>query len=361
MVTKINNPVCSFNEWDRLEETIVGRLENAMFPSWDYILKNTIPTEALPFYEDLFSMKGKPVPDAIIDKANEDLEQFIAILKREGVTVHQPDVFEFSKKFSSPFWNVESGVSTANPRDVFFVVGNLIIECPMADRGRYFEMFPYRNILNSLFLRGAKWISAPKPMLKDSLYNNYSRLANGFSINEEEITFDAADFVRCDNHIIGQLSHVTNSKGVKWLESVLGEEYKIHLIDTACPEALHIDTTIMPLNENTLLVNAAFLNPQKIPTFFKDWNIIIAPKPHSFTTTVGNYKIVSDWMSMNMLSLDSKTVIVEEKQKAMIQTLKKAGFSVIPCPFENYYLFGGSFHCATLDLRRKCNLKSKSK
>lgn len=358
MNTKINNCVNSFNEWDRLEEVIVGRLENAMFPSWDYILKNSIPPEALPFYEDLFSMKGNPVPDEIIEKANEDLEKFISILKSEGIIIHQPNIFDFSKDFSSPFWKVKNGVSTANPRDVFFVVGDLIIECPMADRGRYFEMFPYRNILNDLFIRGAKWISAPKPMLKDSLYNNYTRLDNSFSISEEEITFDAADFVRCGNNIIGQLSHVTNKKGIKWLESILGEKYKIHIIDTACPEALHIDTTIMPLNNKTLLVNEQFLNPNDIPDFFKDWKIIIAPKPHSFTTTVGNYKIVSDWMSMNLLSIDSKTVIVEEKQKTLIQTLKEEGFRVISCPFENYYLFGGSFHCATLDIRRNHNNQS---
>lgn len=348
---KTVSKVFSSNEWDKLEEVIVGRLDNAMFPGWDYILKNTIPHDALHHYEELFSMKGKAVQPEIIEKASEDLEKFITILKSQGVTVQRPDIFDFSKGFSTPDWTVSSGVSSANPRDVFFVVDDLIIECPMADRGRYFEMFPYRTILKNLFLNGAKWIAAPRPMLRDGLFNDFKSDPPGFSVNNDEITFDAADFVRCGDTLVGQLSHVTNIMGVKWLRSVLGQK-EVVLIDTKCPEALHIDTTIMPLNRSTLLVNPEFVDTRRLPDFFRDWDIIIAPKPFSFTTTVGHYRIVSDWMSMNVLSIDDKTVIVEEKQKGMISTLKKKGFGVIPCPFENYYLFGGSFHCATLDIRR---------
>ncbi len=67
-----------------------------------------------------------------------------------------------------------------------------------------------------------------------------------------------------------------------------------------------------------------FLSIDSIPNYFKDWKIIEAPpRPYGFTTQIGSYKVVSDWMSMNMLSLDVKTVIVEEKQISMIQTLKK--------------------------------------
>ncbi len=343
----------SSNEWDRLEEVVVGQVENARFPSWDYILKNTIPTEALHLYEDIFSMKGLPIPQEIIDKADEELEVFITILKREGVKIHRPDVFDFSQQIKTPFWAVDSQVSNANPRDILLILGNTVIECPMADRGRYFEVFSYRKILYDLFQRGAKWISAPKPILGDSLFYNFELPTNQFSVNDEEITFDAADFIRCDKHLIGQLSHVTNMKGMEWLQSILGNDYTIHLIDTACSQALHIDTTVTALNSNTLLVNTDFLNPDGLPAYFKNWKIIEAPRPYAFTTQIGSYKVVSDWMSMNMLSLDEKTVIVEEKQKSMIQTLKKEGFSVITCPFENYYIFGGSFHCATLDIKRK--------
>ena len=38
--------------------------------------------------------------------------------------------------------------------------------------------------------------------------------------------------------------------------------------------------------------------------------------------------------------------------------LKEHGFEPIPCPFRNNYKFGGSFHCATVDVRRRGTLQS---
>lgn len=344
--------VDSHTEWDLLEEVIVGRVENARFSSWDFITKNTIPREALHYYEKIFSMKGKPVPEEIIEKANHDLSIFISILEAEGVKVRRPELFDFSKSFSTPHWSVDGGVSSANPRDVFLVVGNLIIECPMADRGRYYEALPYRKLLKDLFSAGARWVAAPKPILSDELYVDDGEEC-AFSINDLELVFDAADFVRCGKDIIGQLSHVTNNLGVEWLQKVLGSGYKIHLITSKCSTALHIDTTLMPLAPGKLLINPEFVDEEGLPEFVKGWDIIVAPKPETFSTLVGDYRVVSDWMSMNILSLDKKRVIVEEKQKAMIKTLKAHGFEPIPCPFESYYIFGGSFHCATLDIRRR--------
>ncbi len=345
----------SSTEWDVLEEIIVGRVEGAMFPSWDRILRNTIPKKALPDYDAQFSKKGTPIPDYIIEKANIALEKFIALLKYEGVKVRRPNLFDFQQKFSTPLWNVESGVSCANPRDIFLVINNCIIECPMADRGRYFEVFPYREILKDLCNNGWNWVSAPKPTLDEALYSVSASEEYPYSITEFEPTFDGADFVRCGKDIIGQMSHVTNGFGIKWLQNFLGAEYKIHAIKSKCPEALHIDTTIAPLAQGKLLVNPEFIDFNSLPNFFDNWEIIEAPKPDSFITEIGEYRVVSDWMSINVLSLDDKRVIVEEKQKSLIKTLKDKGFEAIPCAFEDYYIFGGSFHCATLDICRKIN------
>lgn len=345
----------SSTEWDVLEEIIVGRVEGAMFPSWDRIFRNTIPKNALPDYDAQFAKKGTPIPDYIIEKANIALEKFIDLLKSEGVKVRRPNLFDFQQKFSTPLWNVESGVSCANPRDIFLVINNCIIECPMADRGRYFEVFPYREILKYLCNNGWNWISAPKPTLDEALYSVSASEEYPYSITEFEPTFDGADFVRCGKDIIGQMSHVTNGFGIKWLQNFLGAEYKIHLIKSKCPEALHIDTTIAPLAQGKLLVNPEFIDFNSLPNFFDNWEIIEAPKPDSFITEIGEYRVVSDWMSINVLSLDDKRVIVEEKQKSLIKTLKDKGFEPIPCPFEDYYIFGGSFHCATLDICRKTN------
>ena len=42
----------------------------------------------------------------------------------------------------------------------------------------------------------------------------------------------------------------------------------------------------------------------------------------------------------------------------MIEFLEAEGLEVIPCPFRNNYKFGGSFHCATVDIRRRGVLES---
>lgn len=57
------------------------------------------------------------------------------------------------------------------PRDILLVVGNEIIECPMAWRSRFFEYRAYRSLMKEYFLKGAKWTTAPKPQMSDELYD----------------------------------------------------------------------------------------------------------------------------------------------------------------------------------------------
>ena len=68
--------------------------------------------------------------------------------------------------------------------------------------------------------------------------------------------------------------------------------------------------------------------------------------------------MTSAWISLNVLMLDEKRVIVEEKQRPLIKMLEAHGFEPIPCAFTDYLPFGGAFHCATLDVRRRGSLQS---
>jgi glycine amidinotransferase len=67
---------------------------------------------------------------------------------------------------------------------------------------------------------------------------------------------------------------------------------------------------------------------------------------------------VSSWISLNILSLDESTVIVEQAEQPLIDLLSRRGFDVIPCPFDSAIRFGGSFHCCTVDVRRRGSLES---
>ncbi len=356
-----NNPPCpvnSHNEWDPLEEVIVGRLEHSVFnmgtPQDQYIYSQ----KSLEEIKTHLSI-SKPYPKEIITHAQKALDRLIHILKSEGITVRRPDRYDFRQGFSTPSWQAPSAFCTSNPRDLFLVIGNEILETPMSCRERYFESFTYRKIFKEYFQAGAKWTSAPRPELLDDLYDKDYRTKqkknNKFCLTEFEPVFDAADFVRCGRDIFGQLSHVTNNMGVEWLRRHLGPEYRVHLIKNLDPKAWHIDTSFMPLAPGKVLVNPEFIDLKETPSILKTWDILVAPQPVPYKVQP---KVMSDWISINTLMLDEQRIIVEQRQEPLIAALKDWGFSPIPCSFEAYYPFLGGFHCATLDVRRKGNLQA---
>jgi glycine amidinotransferase len=348
--------VNSFNEWDPLEEVIVGVVEGASVPPWHVTLKATMPAHQHEFY---MKHGGKPFPQRHVEAARKDLVEFAHILEAEGVTVRWPDVTDFSKGFSTPDWASTGGLYAAMPRDALMVVGDEIIEAPMAWRSRYFEAMPYRSLLKEYFRKGAKWTAAPRPQLSDALYDYEYEEPTGehpgrYVITEFEMTFDAADFVRCGRDIFVQKSHVTNSLGIEWLRRHLGGQYTIHELRFKDSHPMHIDATIMPLAPGKLLANPERMD--EVPNIFKSWDILYAPRP--CIPDNQTLYMTSKWITMNVLSLDEQRVIVEKNEEPLIKALKGWGFKPIPCSFRSFNAFGGSFHCATLDVRRRGQLQT---
>ncbi len=318
-------PVNSYNEWDLLEEIIVGTVDNAVYPTWNNVNRVTVPPEQW----DLICrqrMNWDYFPSDYIDAAKSDINALVHILEAEGVKVRRPALQDHNRSFATPDWKIEKGFCNANPRDVLLVIGNEIIEAPMADRSRYFEVWGYRHLLKEYFLSGAKWTAAPKPRLLDELYDSsYRRPTDGepmrFLINDFEPTFDAADFVRCGKDIFTHKSHVTNELGIRWLQSHLGNDYCIHELESLDKGVIHIDTTFVPLAPGKVLVNPEYLDVNRLPKILKKWEVLVAPKP--ITTPKRTLGFVGDWISLNLLSLDEKRVIVEENQIPLIDFLKK--------------------------------------
>lgn len=355
--------VNSHNEWDPLEEIVVGRIDHSVFPQRDLYLLGGIPENLYKLLGFIGGLKRRP-KRLFSESAQKELDEFIHILEAEGVKVRRPESIDHSTKFTTPNWSTK-GYTSACPRDCFLVIGNEIIESPMSWRCRYFEPHAYYPLLKEYFEQGAKWTAAPKPPLRDSLYNkNYTVPKTGepmrYVINESEIVFDAADFVRCGTDIFVTRSNVTNESGIEWLRRHLGDKYRIHIIETLSKQPMHIDTTFVPLGPGKVMINPKYVERRNLPSILKTWDVLEAPEPNIVRGGLFNEhaSMCSMWLNMNVLLLDEERVIVEKSQEPMIKTLKKWGLKPITCNFLHFNPYGGAFHCATMDIRRRGALQS---
>ena len=137
-VADLEPVVSSYNEWDPLEEVIVGIADHACVPAWHVALQATMPRISWPIFA---RDGGKPFPREVIAGANRDLDEFAHILEAEGVTVRRPEPVDFSRPFATPDWASPGGLYAAMPRDILLVIGEEIIESPMSWRCRQNNWF----------------------------------------------------------------------------------------------------------------------------------------------------------------------------------------------------------------------------
>lgn len=354
------SPVNSHTEWDPLEEVVVGRLDGATFPGHHPVVSCNVPRWAARMQG---VVAGRAYPRVMVERARRELDQFVVLLQSLGITVRRPDAVEHRRRFSTPEWS-SRGFCNACPRDGLLVVGDEIIETPMAWPCRYFETHSYRTLLKEYFRGGARWTAAPKPQLSDALYRPDFRVPAAhepmrYLLTEFEPVFDAADFVRAGRDLFVLRSNVTNRMGIAWLRRHLGPDYRIHEIQSRCREPMHIDTTLLPLAPGKLLINPEYIDVDQLPDVLKSWDVLVAPEPDPIDEPL--LKVTSmcgKWLNMNVLMIDEKRVIAERHHTGTLRALEKWGFEPIPCDLLHYAPFGGSFHCATLDVRRRGQLAS---
>ena len=113
--------VWSCNEWDQLEEVIVGNPLNARFPTPD------LSTQLAEFPDrPLTEIPRGPFPQQIIEETEEDLNEFVQTLERLGVTVKRPETWPHDATFSTINWQSQ-GYYNYCPRDVMLVIGDHVV------------------------------------------------------------------------------------------------------------------------------------------------------------------------------------------------------------------------------------------
>ena len=124
----------SCNEWDPLQEIIVGRADHANWPSDDPVFAQESKKTA---WKDSPVPSG-PVPQWIIDEANEDLDTLSEVLTKLGVKVFRPKEMNFQEL---------DGMYNYCPRDRFLVYGDTIVDPAMMYPCRDMEYQCYINLL----------------------------------------------------------------------------------------------------------------------------------------------------------------------------------------------------------------------
>jgi N-dimethylarginine dimethylaminohydrolase len=342
--------VWSCNEWDPLEEVIVGNPLRARYPTAD-------PSTRLAEFPDrpLEDIPQGPFPQRIIDETQEDLDAFVALLTGLGITVKRPETWPHEARFSTVHWESQ-GYYNYCPRDILLVVGDQIIETPNVMRSRALETFSYRALMVDYLKSGARWYGAPRPMLLDSLFE--VDLTRPTPRNDEP-AFDAANVLRLGQDLIYLVSSTGNELGGQWLQTILGGTFRVHFLKDVYFGS-HIDSTFAALRPGLILCNPARLTNDTLPAILKQWDVVYCPPMENADRYDADYlsrSIGSDWIDMNLFSINPDLVVVDRDQTALISLLEKRGLDVIPLKLRHSKMLGGGFHCVTLDIRRRGTLQ----
>jgi len=301
------------NEYSTLKSVIVGSAKYATWPSNDPAFTESIATSTF----DGEIILG-PLPNNIVEEAEQDLDRFAEVLEKEQVKVYRPVI-------DQPNWCYSA-------RDILLSVGNFIIECPTKYISRRNEAKFYQHVKQEALKDGCKWIKAPTP------------------VKEHDPMFDAANICKFDDKLLYLMSSTGNEAGAEWLQQQVGTEFEVIVWKDVYAFA-HIDSTIASLNKNTILLNASRVSYNNLPLFLRQhrkiWiNDIVARDFHQFP-------FASKWIGLNILSINPETVIVDRMQFKLIERLKDTGFRVIELELRQARTLGGGFHCVTLDLERE--------
>jgi len=342
--------VWSCNEWDDLEEVIVGNPLRARYPAPD------LSTQMAEFPDrSLEQIPRGPFPQQIIEETEEDLDAFVAVLKKLDITVKRPETWPHEATFSTIHWESE-GYYNYCPRDIMLVIGDQIIETPNVIRSRAQETFSYRTMMVDYLQSGAKWYSAPRPMLLDSLFEADLKEP---SPRNHEPAFDAANVLRLGQDLIYLVSATGNELGGQWLQTILGDAFRVHFLKDVYYGS-HIDSTFVALRPGLMLCNPGRLNDDTLPEILKQWDVIYSPPMETTGKYDADYvskSIGSNWIDMNLLSINPNLVVADQDQVGLIKLLEKQGIDVIPLRLRHSKMLGGGFHCITLDIRRKGTLQ----
>ena len=170
-------------------------------------------------------------------------------------------------------------------------------------------------------------------------------------MTKQDPMFDAANVLKMDDKLLYSLSHSANEAGAEWLQHQVGNQFEVIKWRVVEHDITHIDSTMLSLDKNTILVNASRVKENQLPAFVRDFRKIWVDNVQA--RNFFHFPYASKWIGMNVLSLDPETVLIDDAQTGLAENLRSNGFQVITTSMRQSRTLGGGFHCVTNDLVRE--------
>lgn len=379
----------SHNDFGPLKEIIVGSAtgylghdrdlsfdlfhhDNLQFRSdWAYPRLATAPIQQ----PGVATGRAHAIKRRYADELAEDVEDLAALLAQLGVVVHRPLPLPADTPPIAGFGWSAPPVPALNIRDNTLILGDEIIETPPCIRSRYLETRLLAPLFTHYWRAGARWTTMPRPLLTDTSFDlSYAQdpattlggptepisnpQASPYDVGLE-MMLDGAQVLRLGRDLIVNIAHDNHRLAVDWLQRHLalstaetGSRYRVHRVWRMADN--HIDSMLLALKPGVLLARHQGLR-DLLPEEFRSWKLIVPPPPSPGNFPAyddGDLLLTSPYIDLNILSVDEETVLVNSGCPELAKTLDAEGFTVVSVRHRHRRLFGGGFHCFTLDTVR---------
>jgi len=177
------------------------------------------------------------VPQWIVDEANEDLQDLVDILEQADVEVIRPTDMDFISL---------DGMYNYCPRDRLLIAGTTIVDPAMMYPCRDQEAHAYEFLLS----HDHRCLTMPR---------------------DAGMILDAANVCRLNDTWLFLESFSGNRGAAVWLQAQF-PDIKIEICNFY--SGVHIDSTIVPIREGLVILNASRVTTENCPRALRDWDKI---------------------------------------------------------------------------------------
>jgi glycine amidinotransferase len=321
------------HEWGVLKEAIVGIGETMIIPRWseEYEYLADQSQSFVRTHQEQRLADADPEGFALM---LEQLESFVDILQRRGVTVHRPR--PASKSELNYLSEIGRGICQLFPRDPVLVIGDTVIETALREPVRRRERFSIRDALApNLEKRDYRYVSMPEPEPPKSATD----YGPGPFLEGGDVVLNGYEIY------VGLSGHASNRAGLNWLRRFLGGQYRVTPIGIN-PALEHLDCVLsLPKPGLAVICREAIVGD--LPDSLRGWDVI--------EVSIEEAKA----LAANGLILDKNTYICGDNQPRLAEALTKHGLEVITVAFDAVTRWSGGMRCAHHPLVRESDLDSE--